>query len=112
MLRMANADDMFIVDGPFPCFKGVKTSYSAMYHKRRCTQCRAFTRIGVLYLHSDSETNSRNHWVCESCANACVATLPPQTVCPGCLTIPMALFISPPLQDAKTGRIVSEGYRR
>ena len=68
-----------------------------------------------------------NHWLCEACANACLAILPPQTFCITCLkgklmglyivgvtdlvyAVPYAIFVSPPMAHKK--RIVSEGFRR
>ena len=68
-----------------------------------------------------------NHWLCEACANACLAILPPQTFCITCLkgklmdssivgvtnlifVVPYAIFVSPPMAHKK--RIVSEGFRR
>ena len=68
-----------------------------------------------------------NHWLCEACANACLAILPPQTFCITCLKgklmdsyivgvtnlvfeVPYAIFVSPPMAHKK--RIVSEGFRR
>ena len=68
------------------------------------------TRTGVLNIHGKGET-APSHFICETCSNSSAAVLPPHTVCRTCLKIPLALYVTPPLRDKRTGKIISEGYR-